>query len=194
VAHGDVTICQNLFQTLLHPEAWDTVPNDGVRLRLIMPAMDSLLSRPFHSQFLKSGGRRDEQRAINAIRSFLNGVAKLNPLPALDVDLLVSLSETHNCWYEVLSILEDQFDVLSSRGLSTVGCGLKDKTLLAMRHCYRQLGGPNIWTSLALEPCRVLTKRSEQHRSMCMVGRRTSGSLHQLGETCGVGLDAPHRL
>jgi hypothetical protein len=159
LAHGDVTICQNLFDTLL-PAAWDSVPNDGVRLRLV-PAMESLLCRPFHSQFLKSGGRRDEQRAINAIRSFLNGLAKLNPLPALDVDLLVSLSETHNCWYEVLSILEDQFVVLSSKGLSTVGCGLKDKTLLAMRHCYRQLGEPNIWTSLALESCSLdETKRA----------------------------------
>jgi hypothetical protein len=171
VAHGNVTICQNLFQTLLHPAAWDMVPNDGVRLRLIVPAMESLLSRPFHSQFRKSGGRRDEQRAINAIRSFLNGVAKLNPLLALDVDLLVSLSETHNCWYEVLSILEDQFVVLSSKGLSTVGCGLKDKTLLAMRNCYRQLGGPNIWKSLALESCNLdETKRTA---SLDVHGRST---------------------
>jgi transformation/transcription domain-associated protein len=159
LAHGDVTICQSLFQTLL-PASWKSVPSDGIRLRLV-PAMESLLSRPFHSQFLKSSGKREDQRAVNVIRSFLNGVAVLKPLPTLDLDLLVSLAETYNCWYEVLSILEDQYLVLSSQELSNTGCALRDKTLLAMRHIYRQLGESNTWMSLALESCDLTeTKRA----------------------------------
>ena len=159
LAHGDVVVCQNLFQTLL-PASWDSVKGDGTRLRLI-PAMESLVSRPFHSQFLKYTGRREDQRSTNVIRSFLNGVIALRPLPTLDVDLLVSLAETYNCWYEVLSILEDQYLVLSSKELSATGRCLKDKILLAMRHCYRCLGESNTWMTLALESCSLPeTKRA----------------------------------
>ena len=159
LAHGDAAICQSLFQTLL-TASWKSISNDGTRLRLVT-AMESLLSRPFHSQFLYTSAKHEEQRASNAVRSFLNGVAMLRPLPSLDVDLLVSLSETYNCWYEALSILEDQYLVLCSQDLSNTGGTLRDKTLLAMRHCYRQLGEPNTWMSLALESCTFTeTKRA----------------------------------
>lgn len=159
LAHGDVTICQTLFQTLL-PAAWSAVPNDGIRLELVS-AMESLLSQPFHCQFFKNSGKEKDQRAMNAIRSFLNGVSALSPLPSLDIDLLVSLAETYNCWYEVLSILEDQLSVVSNTKLSTLGIAFRDKTILAMRHCYRQLGESNVWMSLALKSCELPeTKRA----------------------------------
>jgi hypothetical protein len=159
LAHGDVTICQILFETLL-PASWSAVPNDGIRLDLVS-AMESLLSRPFHSQFFKSSRKEKDQRAMNVIRSFLNGVSTLSPLPSLDIDLLVSLAETYNCWYEVLSILEDQLSVVSNTKLSTPGIAFRDKTILAMRHCYRQLGESNVWMSLALKSCELPeTKRA----------------------------------
>jgi hypothetical protein len=152
LAHGDAAVCQLLFETLL-PAAWARLPSDGMRLRLV-PAIESLLSRPFHSQLLKEhNGRRNEQRTMNVIRSFLNAVGLLAPLPTLDVDLLVSLAETYNCWYEVLSLLEQQHLVLSSNAISAEGGTLKDKNLLAMRHCHRQLGESNVWLSLALKSC-----------------------------------------
>jgi transformation/transcription domain-associated protein len=152
LAHGDIVICQQLFETLLSA-GWEKIHSDGLRLKLV-PAIESLLSRPFHSQFLReSDRRRQEPRAMNVIRAFLNGISKLTPLPSLDVDLLVSLGENYNCWYEVLSLLEQQHFVLSSNNISSEGVAMRDKTFLAMRHCYRQLGETDIWMSLAVKSC-----------------------------------------
>lgn len=153
LAHGDLVLANILFQTLL-PKAWTSVKSDAVRFRLISP-IESLLSRSFHSQFLKTGIMENSARTQNVIRTFLNGLALLSPMPVIDVDLLVSLAESYNCWYEVLTILEDQFVVLSAKSLSKSGQALHDKILLAMRHCYRQLGELSVWTSLALYSCNL---------------------------------------
>eukprot|EP00980_Cylindrotheca_fusiformis_P015839 scaffold4637_cov128-Cylindrotheca_fusiformis.AAC.10 len=159
LAHGDVAICQSLFETLL-PASWSAVPNDHIRLQLVS-AMETLLSRPFHSQYFKTNGKGNEHLSMSGIRSFLNGVSTLSPLPSLDIDLLIFLAETYNCWYEVLSILEDQLSVVSSTKLTAAGITFRDKTIMAMRHCYRQLGESNVWMSLALKSCEVPeTKRA----------------------------------
>ena len=184
LAHGDVEICQYLFETLL-PAAWKRVPSDGMRLRLV-PAIESLLSRPFHSQFLK---RSDEHRAMNVIRSFLNAVSLLVPLPMLDVDLLVSLAENYNCWYEVVSLLEQQHLVLGSNSISSEGDLLKDKTILALRHCHRQLGESTLWMSLALKSCNL--PESKRAVSLDIYGRvkeatEAYSELAQLAENEGL--------
>jgi transformation/transcription domain-associated protein len=106
----------------------------------------------------------DSARSFNVIRSFLNGLALLCPMPVLDVDLLVSLAESYNCWYEVLSILEDQFLVFSGRSLSKSGESLRDKILLAMRHCYHQLGEMDVLNSLALISCQL----PQTHRAVSL--------------------------
>lgn len=159
LAHGDLRLASLLFDTFL-PEAWASVESDAVRSRLI-PPLESLLSRSFHSQFLKSGIMENSSGTQNVIRTFLNGLALLSPMPVFDVDLLVSLAESYNCWYEVLTILEGQFLVLSTKSLSKSGEGLRDKILLAMRHCYHQLGESNVLTSLALLSCNL----PETHRA-----------------------------
>jgi transformation/transcription domain-associated protein len=151
LAHGDVSICQSLFETLL-PASWIVIPNDEIRLGLVL-AMESLLSCTFHSQFFKNDVKRTDQRAMNSIRSFLNGLSALKPLPTIDINIMVSLAETYNCWYEVLSILEHQYLVVSNKKLSKAGIEFRDEVILAMQQCYRQLGESNIWMGLALKSC-----------------------------------------
>ena len=159
LAHGDHALAHALFE-LLFPEAWASITSDAVRCKLAAP-IESLLSRSYHSQFLKYGAISDLSFPTNAIRSFLNGLSSLRPMPVLDVDLLVSLAESYTCWYEVLSILEDQFSVLSCKNLSKTGDSLRDKVLLAMRHCYKELGESNIALTLSLIPCQL----SQSHRA-----------------------------
>lgn len=160
LAHLDPILAQDLFQTLF-ARAWEHVRSDGVRFKLIAP-IESLLSRGYHSQFFQAGIMDDSTRpSYNVIKSFLNGLTQLSPMPVLDIDLLVSLAESYNCWYEVLAILEDQFFVFSTKNLSQSGEALHDKILLAMRHCYRQLGESNVLTSLALISCNL----SQTHRA-----------------------------
>lgn len=153
LSHGDPGLTQALFQNLF-PEAWASVTSDAIRFKLIAP-IESLLSRSYHSQFLKSGTMEDFTCPPNAVRGFLNGLVLLIPMPVLDVDLLVSLAESYNCWYEVLSMLEDQFTALSRESVSKSGELLRDKVLLAMRHCYAQLGESNVVTCLALTSCNL---------------------------------------
>ena len=159
LAHGDHALAHALFE-ILFPGAWASISSDAVRCKLAAP-IESLLSRSYHSQFLKYGAMSDLSYPTNAIRSFLNGLGSLSPMPILDVDLLVSLAESYTCWYEVLSILEDQFVVLSCKNLSKSGESLRDKVLLAMRHCYKELGESNIALTLSLIPCQL----SQSHRA-----------------------------
>ena len=153
LAHGDIGICQSLFQLLMRA-GWNAAINDGLRLRLV-PAIESLLSRPFHSQFLKRKEKSGNARTSSAVRAFLNGISELSPLPVLDIDLLVSLAETYNSWYEVLSILEDQHMILSSNKILGHSEKLRSKALVAIRHCYRHLGESNVVMALALESCNM---------------------------------------
>jgi hypothetical protein len=145
LAHGDVTVCQRLFESLL-PAAWTEVQDDKTRLHLVA-AIESLLSRSFHSQFLRESrtGLQD-RRPTNAVRCFLSALSSLRPLPFFENHLLVHLAENYNSWYEVHTLLESQYDALT-------GEAFRQTTLSAMRHCYRQLGENGLWMSLARESC-----------------------------------------
>lgn len=147
LAHGSVPLCLQLLQTLL-PWAWDEIPSDLLRLRLAA-SMESLLAKTYHSQILRSRSGRMDTRCLNSVRTFLNIVLLLNPIPVLDSHLLVYLAENYNCWYEVLSLLEKQYSVLRS-----------DATISAIRHCYKQLGEDDLWCTLARESC-MLPKTSK---------------------------------
>lgn len=145
LCHGDETLCQMLFERLL-PVAWEQLSDDGTRCR-VARAFESLLSRPFHSQFLREGRiHRQGRCTINAVRSFLNVLPLLRPVPVLDTGLLVSLAENYNSWHEVLSLLEKQYVALSLEPSAP-------EMLSAMRHCYRQLGEESLWMILARESC-----------------------------------------
>lgn len=150
LSHGDSSICQNLMRTLLSA-SWSSITNGPVKLRLVS-AMESFLSHSHHAQAFK---KEISSTALpsNAIKSFLSCVVLLDPLPFIDIDLLVMLAQSFNCWYEVLTILENQYFVLSSTKLSPSASLTSEKVLLAMRHCYRQLGETNLWSTLALKSC-----------------------------------------
>lgn len=155
LAHGDFVVCQRLLNTVLR-DAWSEIPGDGARLGLV-PAIESLLSRSFHSQSLLQSGVRYAQaklrprlRTINSIRSFLCATAFLNPVPMLDVELLVSLAENYNSWHEVIRLLELQYTILSS---SKKAVDVAATTLAAIRHCYRQLHENDVLISLACLSC-----------------------------------------
>lgn len=148
LAHGSIPLCFQLFEALL-PRAWSMIPDDAIRLQLIS-SIESLLSKTYHAQLLRSKAELMDTRCLNAVRCFLNAVLLMNPVPVLDTHLLVCLAENYNCWYEVVSLLEKQFHVLRSDPHA-------ETILAAMRHCYRQLGENDIWQFLAKQSC-VLAK------------------------------------
>jgi transformation/transcription domain-associated protein len=145
--HADPLLCKRLLEILLSA-TWLRISDNSVKLRLVS-AMESFLSKPFHSQSFKKESSNIFVHQ-NAVKSFLSGVIHLDPTPSIDVDLLITLARNYNCWYEVLSILENQFSVLAESNLSETGITARDKILLAMRHCYRELGENNVQNSLAL--------------------------------------------
>lgn len=150
LSHADGWIGQSLLRTLL-PAFWRSVTNDDVRLQLVS-AMQSFLSRPFHSQSFKKETEKTDL-PTNSIKSLFSAIVLFEPLPMLDVDLLISMAQNYNCWYEVLSILENQYLLLTSSKLSEIGSVRSEKTVLAMRRCYRQLGETSVWMSLTLDSC-----------------------------------------
>ena len=153
LAHGDIHVCKILFDYLL-PAAWNQVPSDGVRLKLV-PPIETLLSRTFHSQFFRQSkiSSGSDLVSINTVRFFLNTVLALSPKPSLDAKLLVMLAENFNCWHEVLTLLEEQYSVLVENKAEAATRSLAEETISAMRHCYRHLGDSDLWMSLAFESC-----------------------------------------
>jgi len=147
LGHGNSDVCLQLFESVL-PPAWHAIPDDGLRVRLIA-SMESLLSKTYHSQILTSEPNMRDSRCLNSVRAFLNVVLQLRPTPVLDTYLLVSLAEKYNCWHEVLSLLETQYQVLKKETSA-------ETLISAIRHCYRQLGEQDVWQTLARESCTLL--------------------------------------
>jgi transformation/transcription domain-associated protein len=152
LAHGDPRICQSLFETIF-PSAWHSVAD--IHLKESMASrIESFLSQSFHSQSFKKDFSFSEAPQ-NSIKSFLSGLVKLDPGPIFDIDLLMHLARSYNCWYEAMFMLENQYFALSASSLSSEGKKKLDKLLLGMRYCYRELGEVDIWTSLVLKSCHV---------------------------------------
>jgi hypothetical protein len=161
LSHADYFLSQSLLEKLL-PAAWERIPTDDFRSALV-PGIESLLSRPYHFQFVRSPSfssfesvvtnTGQQARGINAIKSFLMSLVKFRPLPVLDTNLLVLLAENYNCWHEVLTLLEDQYDVISTLSLESKAEQLKDATASAIRHCFKRLGEGRICISLASRDC-----------------------------------------
>lgn len=143
-AHGNVDVCFQLLDTALQ-SSWAWLPSDKLRLKFVA-AIEVLLSKTSHFQFLKFGAGTNDSRCLNVVRTLLNILAKLRPIPALDPHLLVSLAGNYNCWYEVIGLLEAQHAARSDRAS-------KEVLLSAMRQCYRQLGDLDMWDALAVESC-----------------------------------------
>mmetsp|Transcript_42172 Transcript_42172/g.63679 ORF Transcript_42172/g.63679 Transcript_42172/m.63679 type:complete len:1904 (+) Transcript_42172:2-5713(+) len=162
LAHGNANLCQEYFERLLFA-AWRRLPSNGARLALI-PALESLLARPFHSQFLKQSGgpsggsvfsRHSRQcRSLNVIQSLLRALSKLRPMPMLDTDLLISLASDFNTWHEVISMLEHQYCIFKANS-SVETLKYRDKLLAVIRHCYDELGESDISLALACDSCNL---------------------------------------
>lgn len=150
LAHGDPRICQDLLSCLL-PAVWKRIKDRQVQENIAHAAV-FILSRHFHAQSFKS----DASCLVfpqNAVKGFLAIFARLSPSPPIEIELLLFLARTYNCWYEVLNILENRFAVMSNLDLSVAGTSSCDELLMGMRQCYRELGESNVWTALALKSC-----------------------------------------
>lgn len=159
LAHGDFSLCQNLLDSLLSA-AWVKLPGDKLRLALVT-SLEALMSQPFYSQFIRVprlinlGNAAAEQyvRGINAVRSLVNSVLKFRPLPVMDNNILAMIAEKYNCWHEVLTLLEYQYDVLSGNSLGDQGDVLHKATLAAIRRGYSQLDERKIGLALTASSC-----------------------------------------
>ena len=165
VIHGDESVCQFFLEYML-PICW-IHQEDPARARLSY-ATEQLLSRPYHAQFLHPGHLCSSVRStMNTPRAILNVVLRLHPVPLFDTNLLVSLAENYNAWFEVLSLLEMQYR-------ASPNLPLAEKSISAMRHCYRYLSEEQIWMSLARESSSL--HKSKKALSMDMGGFIASAS------------------
>ncbi len=103
LASCDSVLCQDILVVVVQ-EAWGNISSNQER-RNMVPDLEKLLSRPYHTQFLKhsfcSMQLEPRRTGSNAVKSFLQVVSKLTPLPMISIDLLVSLAVNYNCWHEV---------------------------------------------------------------------------------------------
>ena len=103
----DTSLSQELLEIVMGL-AWSQLPSNKERL-LLMPLLENLLCQPYHSQFLKipiktklcPNSSPVRNRETNAIQPILGTLAQLQPLPVVNVAVLISLATDYNCWYEV---------------------------------------------------------------------------------------------
>lgn len=149
LVHSDPSICHCLFSTLL-PACWDVCPEDESRAQ-ISSAVETLLARPYHSQFLQdSKSRLNDSCTTSAVRSVLSVVPCMNPLPYMDSNLLVYLAENYNAWHEAIRLLEEQYSAFKGEEQYAA---LKNEMVSALRHCFKKLGEHDLWSTLSTESC-----------------------------------------
>ena len=146
ICHGNTRACIEMLGTVL-PLAWQELKNDSQRVRLLS-SLETLLSRSYHFQFLRCQTNNQDPQSNNVVRSLLNLVLKLSPIPVLDTQLLLSLAENYNSWHEVLQLLQVEYkahenDIDESNRLAS-----------AIRHCYKYLGEDDMWLSWSKSSCK----------------------------------------
>ena len=177
IAHGDAGVCQELFERLLS-SAWARLSSNDTRVDMVT-ALEPLLSQPYNSQFLRHSHRlgavcspcdskRQANYCINTVQSFLRAVSKLQPLPTLSPELLMGLTPLYNSWYEVLHMLENQYNLMTIN-LSAETDEYRQKVLALMQLCYRDLGETDICIALSSGFCEI--PGSQYALSLDMYGR-----------------------
>lgn len=147
LVHSDILLCNHVMSVLL-PECWKNCEEDQSRV-LIASAIESLLARPYHSQFLQSSSfRKDDTWTANPVKDVLSILPRMDPVPYVDPKLLVYLAENYNAWHEVIRHLEGQYIALKKESIG-------NEILTALRHCYKKLGENDLWMSLAEESCQL---------------------------------------
>lgn len=142
LSYADVHLCDNLFRSLMR-SAWLNCESDCTRLSLVQ-ALESLLARPYHSQFLQIGNSfcnrnltSSRPYITNSIRTLLAAVVGLRPIPLIDVELLLSLAAHFNTWHEVVFLVESY---LSETTSEKDGANEKRFLLSSLKVCYETLG------------------------------------------------------
>ena len=154
LSHANVDLAQSLWVYLLQT-AWSSLPSDECRKALI-PPLESLLSRPYHRQFLyfsrkpvcsddKSSYPGPSQR-LNVVTGLLRGILTLDPMPSLDVNLIGSLGSNYNAWYDVIPFMENRIMAAKSEND-------KFKWSLAMKTLLDQLGETDMSFALKRNMC-----------------------------------------
>lgn len=153
LAYCDVSLCHNLFQSLVC-SAWMRCGNAYTK-RSLVPAMELLLSRPYHSQFLQVGKfltnadnwvPSDCPYSTNCVKAFLAGVACLRPIPYMDINLLLSLAANFNAWHEVIFLLENYHTESGSQSYD-----FKLRLLSSLQICYSRLGEDDLCLHVAMK-------------------------------------------
>jgi len=171
LAHSNVELSQSLWVSLF-TTVWSKLPSDKSR-RALVPPLETLLSRPYHRQFLyisrkpgccdSAGGvsyPRPAQR-LNIVTGLLRGVLKLNPMPALNANLMGSLGSNYNAWYDVLPLMEGQIE-------DAIGEEEKKEWMKATKVLLDKLGETDL--SFALAQDMVKTPETKRAFSQEMYG------------------------
>lgn len=128
--HGDRTFCQGVFRSLFS-SAWGLLSSDSTRVQL-GGAVESLISKPSNAQFIrKESIPRGRDEPSNAVSSLLNVVSVLKPVPLIDPHILYHTAAHYNCWYEAISLLENQVQLSFKAKMSQK----------ALVNCYQRIEG-----------------------------------------------------
>jgi len=165
LAHGNLDLCEQLFQSCLS-NVWKSIDNDEIRLGF-GPAFESLLSRPYFSQFVHTSSllpkfshasMQPSKSYINVVQVWLRGIRNLSPMPFFDPDLLVPLASTFNAWHESIEILQRQYSAIEASSEYSI---MKEKVFCALRKCYDKIGEKDISLALMIDPSEMPgTKRA----------------------------------
>jgi len=140
---ADPTLCTEVFCSLLQA-VWSSCSSSSQQMQAASK-IEYVLSQRHHTQLL--GLDEHDKRCANTVRGLLTAVQSLVPAPVLDTEVLLATAESYNCWYEVITLLENQFVGIQE-------LAHQERTLQALRHCHFKLEESDAWLTLSARMCK----------------------------------------
>lgn len=102
LSSADISLSHSFFEVLFQA-AWKSCQSAHEKLAFV-PFLENALLQSSHVQFLKSASSKDVgvlQPILNSVKSLLRAICSLEPLPMIDIDILISCASNYGCWHEV---------------------------------------------------------------------------------------------
>ena len=124
LAHTDANVAYHLWVSVFQ-YAWDSLREDTVRKKLVMP-MNTLLQKDYHI--------RQKDKRPNVIQSLLEGFYLSSPQSKLPSQLISFLGKNYNAWHISTSILENHVmlfprEISCYEALDDLRCMLNEEDL-----------------------------------------------------------------
>jgi len=173
--HSSVQLSHKVFGHILR-STWNHLVDNSAR-DILTSAFEVVLTRPYHLQFLQceheseqlneTGASRSPPKMSNVVKALIDIISTLDPVPFLDLDVLLSCAKKYSSWSEVISILDQYYVALEDDSFNQ---DLFLEVSQALQCCFVSLGSKDMDLSVAIRNG-ALVSGTKQAMTLDLYGR-----------------------